>query len=109
MFTRKTLSAITMVVVAIVAILARVAWNDGNIGWAHMIGLGRQGFAPRPDLVLAWELAAAPTPALKSGMIVAKGRGPKQTKVGWFAILRLAPVVIWLSAGTRLGTLELFR
>ena len=50
MFTRKTLSAITMVVVAIVAILARVAWNDGNIGWAHMIGLGASVLL----LVLIW-------------------------------------------------------
>lgn len=40
MFTKRILSAAMMIVVGIVAALAWVAWNDGNIGWAHIIGLG---------------------------------------------------------------------
>ncbi len=50
MFTKRTLSTAMMIVVAIVAALAWVAWNDGNIGWAHIIGLGASVLL----LVLIW-------------------------------------------------------
>jgi hypothetical protein len=39
-----------MIVVVIVAALAWVAWNDGNIGWAHISGLGASVLL----LVLIW-------------------------------------------------------
>jgi hypothetical protein len=39
-----------MIVVAIVAFFAWVAWNDGHIGWAHIIGLGASVLL----LVLIW-------------------------------------------------------
>jgi hypothetical protein len=29
-----------MIIVAAVAVVAWVAWNDDNIGWAHITGLG---------------------------------------------------------------------
>jgi hypothetical protein len=50
MLTKRILSTLMIVVVAIVAFLAWAAWNEGNLGWAHMIGLGASALL----LVLIW-------------------------------------------------------
>jgi len=40
MFTKRTLSAAMMIVLAIVAFFAWIAWNEDHLGWAHIFGLG---------------------------------------------------------------------
>jgi hypothetical protein len=40
MTAKRFLSALTMVVLAIVAIFAWLAWNEGGLGTPHVIGLG---------------------------------------------------------------------
>jgi hypothetical protein len=47
---RKARSAVMMIIAATVAVVAWVAWNDDNIGWAHITGLGASVLL----LVLIW-------------------------------------------------------
>lgn len=39
-----------VVVLALVGLLAWLAWNDGHLGWAHIVGLGASVLI----LVLIW-------------------------------------------------------
>ena len=50
MFTKSTLSAAMIVVLAIAAFFAGMAWNEGHLGWAHIFGLGASVLL----LVLIW-------------------------------------------------------
>jgi hypothetical protein len=38
--TNKTLLAIMIVVLAVVVFFAWMAWNEGHLGWAHIVGMG---------------------------------------------------------------------
>jgi peptidoglycan/LPS O-acetylase OafA/YrhL len=40
MSTKKILLTIMIVVLAIVIFVAWTAWNDSQLGWAHVVGLG---------------------------------------------------------------------
>jgi peptidoglycan/LPS O-acetylase OafA/YrhL len=37
---KKFLLAIMIIVLAIVIFVAWTAWNDGHLGWPHVVGLG---------------------------------------------------------------------
>jgi hypothetical protein len=50
MFTKRTLSAAMIIVLAIVVFFAWTAWNESHLGWAHVIGLGASVLA----LTLIW-------------------------------------------------------
>ena len=40
MIMKRTLSAIMIIVLAIVVFSAFSAWNGAGVGWAHILGLG---------------------------------------------------------------------
>ena len=50
MSTKKTFLALMIAVVAIVAVFAWTAWSSGNLGMAHIVGLGASVLI----LVLIW-------------------------------------------------------
>ena len=50
MIMKRTLSAVMIAVLAIAIFFAWTAWNDGNLGIAHIVGLGASVLI----LVLIW-------------------------------------------------------
>ena len=47
---KRALLAIMIVVLAVVVFFAWMAWNEGHLGWAHIVGLGASILV----LVLVW-------------------------------------------------------
>jgi O-antigen/teichoic acid export membrane protein len=50
MSTKTILLTIMIIILAIVIFVAWTAWNDGYLGWAHVVGLGASVLL----LILIW-------------------------------------------------------